>query len=221
MVHGTTAAAMMMSTTPLQEQGTTASEPGRVAAVVLAAGGSSRFGAPKQMLLWGAGTVLSHVVDTALASSARPVVVVLGNQAAQCRVALGERQVTVVVNQEWARGQSGSLQEGLAALPGNIDAALFLLADQPGITVATMEALITRYRATRAPVVWPEVAGRRGNPVLFDRQLFPELMHLGGDVGGRAILEAHAAQAERVTVTDQAILSDIDTPGDYHRAIRS
>lgn len=188
-----------------------------VAAVVLAAGGATRFGKLKQLLPWEGGTLLSRVVDTALASSARPVVVVLGAQAEECRIALGERPVQVVINPAWAQGQSTSVQAALAALPPHIDAALFLLADQPAVQRDTLEQLIARYRATRALLVWPEWNGRRGNPVLFDRRLFPELMALRGDVGGRVVLQAHVAEAERVPVSDAGILIDIDTPNDYDR----
>jgi molybdenum cofactor cytidylyltransferase len=191
---------------------------GRVAAVVLAAGAARRYGALKQLLPWGTGTMLSQVVDTALASGARPVVVVLGSQAEACRSALGDRPVMVVINPAWARGQSSSLQAGLAALPGNVMAALFPLADQPQVTVATLDALIERHRASLAPVVWPAYRGQRGTPVLFGRELFPELMRLTQDVGGRALLGSHAASAERVDVPDAGILLDIDTPQDYQDA---
>jgi molybdenum cofactor cytidylyltransferase len=191
--------------------------PVHVAAVVLAAGGATRFGKLKQLLPWGSGTLLTQVVDTALASSARPVVVVLGAQAEACRVALGRRPVQVVLNPAWAQGQSTSVQAALAALPPHIHAALFLLADQPAVQRSTLEALIARYRITRAPLVWPEFQGQRGNPVLFDRRLFPELEALRGDVGGRVVLQAHVAEAERVPVSDAGILIDIDTPNDYDR----
>ncbi|MGC8877971.1 MAG: molybdenum cofactor cytidylyltransferase [Anaerolineae bacterium] len=188
-----------------------------VAAVVLAAGGATRFGKLKQLLPWEGGTLLTRVVDTALASSARPVVVVLGAQAEACRTALGERPVQVVVNPAWAQGQSTSIQVGLAVMPPHVSAALFLLADQPAVQSSTLEALIARYRTTRAPLVWPEIQGQRGNPVLFDRRLFPELMALRGDIGGRAVLQAHATEAERVPVSDLGILTDIDTPDDYRK----
>jgi molybdenum cofactor cytidylyltransferase len=99
-----------------------------------------------------------------------------------------------------------------------VSAALFPLADQPGVTSAVIDALIERHRSTLAPVIWPEHGGRRGNPVLFDRVTFPQLMRLTGDTGGRPVLQAHDAQAERVPVSDPGVLFDIDTPEDYARA---
>jgi molybdenum cofactor cytidylyltransferase len=196
----------------------------RVAAVVLAAGESRRFGRLKQLLPWGKGTLLTHAVDVALASRARPVVVVLGCQADACRAALEDpstgsgrrRPMRVVVNPHWAQGQSTSVRAGLAALPENVSAVLFHLADQPGVTSAVIDALLERHAATLAPVVWPEYEGRRGNPVLFDRVAFPALRELTGDVGGKPLLMAYARSGavERVAVEEPGILLDVDVPGD-------
>jgi molybdenum cofactor cytidylyltransferase len=189
----------------------------RVAVVVLAAGESRRFGQLKQLLPWGAGgTLLTHVVDVALASQAKPVVVVLGCQAEACRAALGDRPVKVVVNPDWAHGQSTSLQVGLAALPENVGATLFHLADLPGVTPAVIDALVARHGTTLAPVVWPEYKGRRGNPVLFDRVTFPGLRKVTGDVGGKPVLMAYAraGAGERVAVEEPGVLLDIDSPED-------
>ncbi len=187
----------------------------RVAAVVLAAGASSRFGRLKQLLPWQEGTLLGHVVDTALESLVDPVIVVLGNRAEECRDALDRRPVKIVTNEDWAEGQSTSVKAGVAALPDNVRSAVFPLADQPMVTAHIINALIARYRFTLAPVVWPEHAGERGNPVLFDRALFPDLMRLSQDAGGRSVLKAHVADGERVPVDDAGILFDIDTPADY------
>ena len=187
----------------------------RVAAVILAAGGASRYGQLKQLLPWGTGTLLSQVVDTVLASKARPVVVVLGNQAQACLQAMGDRPVEIVVNELWSQGQSTSVRAGLATLPDNVSAAMFPLADAPMLTVATIDALIERYWRTFAPVVWPEHEGKRGNPVLFDRALFSQLNQLTEDTGGRSVLKSYSDQAERVSVPDVGILKDIDTPQDY------
>jgi len=189
---------------------------GRVAALVLAAGESRRFGRLKQLQPWGEGTLLTHAVDVALASGANPVLVVLGCQADACRAALGTRPIKIVMNPHWAEGQSTSVRAGLAALPENVGAALFHLADQPGVTPAVMRALIERHAATLAPVVWPEYQGRRGNPVLFDRVAFPELQGLTGDVGGKPVLMAYARAgvAERVMVDEAGVVLDIDSPWD-------
>lgn len=189
----------------------------RVAAIILAAGGSARFGSPKQLAPWGDQTFIERVVDVALASQARPVVVVLGAEIEQSRAAVGDRPVDVVINEDWAAGQSTSMQAGLAALPPHASSALFLLVDLPAVTPGVIDALIQRHRHTLAPLVWPEFAGKRGNPVLFDRTLFPELKQVSGDTGGKPVLMAHQDRAERVPVDNQGVLQDFDRPEDLDR----
>ena len=202
----------------------------RVAVVVLAAGESRRFGRLKQLEPWGNGTLLTHTVEVALASQARQVVVVLGCQAEACRAALSDastgsarqpqRRLSIVVNPDWAAGQSTSVRAGLAALEENAGGVIFHLADQPGITPAVIDALIERHACTLAPVAWPEYQGRRGNPVLFDRVAFLELGKLSGDVGGKPVLLAYARAnaAERVAVEEPGVLLDIDSPRDLPHA---
>ncbi len=182
----------------------------RVAAVILAAGGSARFGSPKQLARWRGKTFIEQAVDTALASSARPVVVVLGAEVERCRAALADRPVEVVVNDTWMQGQSTSMQAGLAALPANIGGAVFFLVDLPGVAPNLIDRLLQRHRETLAPLVWPEFAGRRGNPILFDRSLFSELRQVRGDTGGKPVLLRYQDRAERVVVSDESILQDFD-----------
>jgi molybdenum cofactor cytidylyltransferase len=190
----------------------------RTAAVVLAAGGSSRFGSPKQLARWGGKTFLERAVDVALASQARPVIVVLGAEVEQSQAMLAGRPVEIIINDAWAEGQSTSMKAGLAALPANVSGALFMLIDLPGVMPDIVDALIQRYWQTLAPIVWPEFEGKRGNPVLFDRALFPKLKQISGDTGGRPVLLAHKDQAERVVMTDEAILQDVDRPEDLEEA---
>jgi molybdenum cofactor cytidylyltransferase len=189
----------------------------RAAAVILAAGGSTRFGSPKQLARWGNKTFVEHVADVALASQARPVIVVLGAEVEHCRAVLADRPVHIVVNETWVEGQSTSMRAGLAALPPHVGCALFLLADLPGVTPEVINQLIQRHRQTLAPLIWPEFEGRRGNPVLFDRRLFPELRQISGDTGGKPVLLAHQAQAERVSVAEAGILQDFDRPEDLDK----
>jgi molybdenum cofactor cytidylyltransferase len=186
----------------------------RTAVIILAAGSSTRFGSPKQLAPWEQQTFIERVVEVALASQARPVVVVLGAEVAQSRAILADKPIEVVINENWANGQSASLKAGLNALPKNIGSAVFMLVDQPAITPDVVDALIQRHYETLAPVVWPEFAGKRGNPVLFDRSLFPQLRQISGDTGGRPLLQAYQDQAERVPVKTRAILQDFDRPED-------
>lgn len=186
----------------------------RTAAIILAAGGSTRFGSAKQVARWQGQTFIERAVDVALASPARPVIVVLGAEVEQSVTALGSRPVEIVINERWADGQSSSMKTGLTALPSNISSAIFLLVDQPWLQPQTVAALIQRYRQTLAPVVWPEFEGQRGNPILFDRALFSELQQISGDTGGRPLLKAYQHQAERVQVRDRGILLDVDQVDD-------
>lgn len=190
----------------------------RVAAVVLAAGGSSRFGSPKQLARWQGQTFIERVVDTALASEAEPVMVTLGAEVEQCQALLADKPIQVVVSEDWAEGQSVSMRDGLAALPPNTGAAVFLLVDLPGVTPAIVDTLIERHRQNLPPLIWPEFEGRRGNPVLFDQALFAELAQITGDTGGRPLLLAYEDRAERVAVDEEAILQDFDRPEDLAAA---
>jgi molybdenum cofactor cytidylyltransferase len=190
---------------------------GRTAAIILAAGGSARFGSAKQLARWQGQSFIERAVDVALASPARPVIVVLGAEVEQSQAALGNRPVEIVINQAWAGGQSSSMRAGLAYLPAHISSAIFMLVDQPWLQPQTIAALIERYRQTLAPVVWPEFEGYRGNPILFDRALFSELQQISGDTGGRPLLQAYQNQAERVPVPDQGILIDVDRMEDLEK----
>lgn len=190
---------------------------GRVAAVVLAAGESRRFGSPKQLLPWKATTLLEHVVDTALASSLGDVIVVLGHLAEKIRDLLRDRPIGLVINHDWDKGLSTSVSAGLRALPASYEACLFLLGDQPNVTTELINTILSTYRRTLAPIVTPAYRGRRGNPVLFGRSLFPELLTMEGDQGGREVILRHRDEMETVEVEEEDVFLDIDTVADYER----
>ncbi|MFN8481937.1 MAG: selenium cofactor biosynthesis protein YqeC [Anaerolineae bacterium] len=190
----------------------------RVGAVILAAGGATRYGALKQALPWGDTTLVGRAVDVALASDIAESVLVVGAGADEVRAAAGNRVTRIAHNPYWEQGLSTSVRAGLTALAPATHAALFMLADQPQVTPAIVDALLQRYSATLAPIVVATYGGRRGNPTLFDRRLWPELMQITGDQGGRTLIEKHRDLAEFVEVGEAATV-DIDTPDDYRRLV--
>ena len=191
---------------------------GAVAAIVLAAGESRRFGQPKQLLPVGDKTMIQHVVDIALDSSLEQVIVVLGCRAAEIGESIAGRPVQVVANQEWKSGLSSSVRTGLLAVKPEVSAALFVLADQPGVTAEVIAKLVERYQETHAPIVVPTHRGRRGNPVLFARSLFAKLMEVKGDQGGRRLIAEYGDELEEIEMETEAIFADIDTADDYQTA---
>ncbi|MBN2003860.1 MAG: HAD-IIA family hydrolase [Anaerolineae bacterium] len=190
----------------------------KVAAIILAAGASTRLGQPKQCLDWDGYPMIVHVADTAWSAGLVPVVVVLGANADQIVPALQGRPVQIIHNYRWREGMSASLNAGLSALPPDVDAALFMPVDQPLITPQILHELVQRWQTTSAGIVATASAeGQRGTPALFDREFFPELATLSGEMGGRALFERHPDRLAVVHVDGAAILSDIDTPDQLNR----
>lgn len=188
-----------------------------IAAVVVAAGRSSRMGAHKLLLPLGDRPVIAHVMATVLATSLRPVVVVVGHEAAGVRAALPSGALHVVENLAYADGISTSLRAGIAALPETVAGAVVVLGDQPLLTAAQLELLVNAARASPAGIVAASYAGRRGNPVYFARTYFPELLAVTGDMGGRTVIAHHASAVALCELGDAAARVDIDLPADYER----
>lgn len=182
--------------------------------VVLAAGTSRRFGAAKQLADLGGRPLVRVAVECACASRLRPVLVVVGGEAAAVTAALDGLQVSTIPNPDYAEGQSTSVRAGLAAVPASSPGAMFVPADQPGLTPGILDTLCEAFERHPGAIVVPSYGGRRGAPVTFPRELFPHLASLRGDTGGRALLEAFASRVVDVPFASDRPLVDIDTPAD-------
>lgn len=189
-----------------------------ICGIVLAAGSSSRMGRPKQLLDWNGRPLVRVVAEAALAATLDEVIVVTGSAATEVTHALHDLRLQIVHNPGFAGGLSSSLRVGVSALPPDAAAALVLLGDQPFVTVAIIEALTTAWRACHAPIVAPVYNGVRGNPVLFDRAVFNELLAVTGDQGARAVVARDPVRVRCVAFDDDRPLLDIDTPEGYAHA---
>jgi molybdenum cofactor cytidylyltransferase len=191
-----------------------------VAGILLAAGQAARLDhQPKQLLDWHGRTLIEVAIDTALAAGLDPVIVVVGAYADRVRTQIGQRRVIIVDNADWPRGQSTSVKAGLAALPAETEAVVFMPIDQPNLTPDILRELIATHARTGQPIVVASVDGKRTTPVLFHRSLFDDIRTIEGDRGARQIIDANPSRVTQVEVDADRVV-DIDTLEDYNRAKR-
>jgi molybdenum cofactor cytidylyltransferase len=186
----------------------------RIAAVVLAAGRSTRMGGPNKLVAEIGGKPLVRIaVEQALASRAAPVIVVTGHQREQVEAALAGLDVKLVHNPDYADGLGSSLKAGVTAVPAEADGVVVCLGDMPQVSAALIDRLIAAYDAEKgALVVAPTRDGQRGNPVLWSRRFFPDLMTVSGDVGARHVLASYGEAVVEVPVKESGAFVDVDTP---------
>ncbi len=188
------------------------------ALMILAAGASTRLGRPKQLLPFRGRSLLRHAAETALASSCRPVVVVLGALADRLKGELRGLPVTVAINPQWNEGISSSIRAGLKALApegAGPNAVLIMLCDQPLISAQFLDRLVAVHQSSGSGIVAAEYEGGAGVPALFSRAYYSELAALSGNRGAKPVIVKHAKHAERIPLPEAAM--DIDRPEDIQR----
>ncbi len=189
-----------------------------IAAVVLAAGLSSRMRSNKLLVPIGGKPVIRHVVEAAAASRAAPLIVVTGNAGSEIAAALEGLEVQFQENTDYAKGLSESLKCGVKRVPPQSAGALVLLGDMPFVTTATIDSLIKAFEPESGRMIGvPVCHGRRGNPVLWGRRFFAEILALSGDKGAKSLMGLHADAVYELEVADEGVLIDIDTPADLQR----
>jgi molybdenum cofactor cytidylyltransferase len=191
-----------------------APKPPGVAAVVLAAGQSTRMAPFNKLLIEDRGgkAMVARVVDNVLSSGARPVVVVLGHLRDEVRAALGGRPVNYVFASDHAAGLSASLKAGVASLGEDVAAAVVCLGDMPLVTGRVIDRLIAAYDPDEGrTIIVPTHDGRGGNPILWDRRYFPEMLALSGDSGARSLLKRYVEQVAEIAIDEDSVLRDFDT----------
>jgi molybdenum cofactor cytidylyltransferase len=185
-----------------------------IAAIVLAAGQSRRMEGKNKLLEEFKGKPLvRRAVEAAFGSKASPVLVVTGKESDAIRKALAGLDVRFVNNPDFAEGLSSSLKTGLRAVPDESAGAVICLGDMPQISSALIDKLIDGFAPDRgALIVAPVKNKQRGNPVLWARRFFPELLKLDGDMGARKLANFYDEGLLEIEVDDDGAFSDIDTP---------
>jgi molybdenum cofactor cytidylyltransferase len=186
----------------------------RVSGLVLAAGGSKRLGQPKQLLPFGNATLLDHVLGTARACAFDQLVCVLGGGADGVRETVDLDGIEVVVNEVYGTGCSSSIAAALPVITG--DVLVLMLADQPGVTPASVRALLAGREEAQLAVC--RYDDGRGHPFAFSRDVFPDLAELHGDKGVWKLLERRAGEVVEVRVAGNVPL-DVDTWADYQAVL--
>jgi molybdenum cofactor cytidylyltransferase len=187
-----------------------------VTGLVLGAGGSNRLGRPKQLLPYGHGTLLGHVVATARSSRFDQTLVAIGGSAGAVRDGVDLSGVEVVVNEAYGEGCSSSIAAALDAVDPRCDVLVLMLGDQPGVTPATVAELLAG--RGDAPLAVCRYDDGNGHPIAFARGVFDELAQLHGDKGVWSLLDRRADEVVTVPIAGP-IPRDVDTPEDYQRVL--
>jgi molybdenum cofactor cytidylyltransferase len=185
------------------------------AGIILAAGESRRMGFPKALLQFGQESFLDTLTGL-FAARCAPVIVVLGAGAERIR-AEAVRPAVFVVNPDYRRGMTTSLQCGLRAVPAGAEGVLLTLVDHPAVSAATLDALLA---LPRPLLRVPRRGGERGHPIWFSRELLAEFLAIPAGGAANEVVRRHAADTHFLDLEDPGIVADIDDPAAYRKLVR-
>jgi len=189
-----------------------------VTAIILAAGLSRRLGRPKLLLPFDGRSLIRRTLEQIIAAGGgqwHEVVVVLGHEAARVEQELERLPVRTLFNPRYAEGMSTSLIAGLEAVAPQAEGAMIFLGDQPLVSAEVIRSMLSIFRGSNRPIVSPLYGGAGGNPVLFSRSLFPELMAVEGDKGGREVVMRDPQRVVTVAFSSAFAPRDVDTWDEY------
>jgi len=189
-----------------------------ISLVVLAAGKSTRMKKNKLLLKIDGETLIEHIMKAAKESSAEEVIVVLGYEAQKIREKLAKLDCKLVVNENYMKGQSGSVKVGLSAVSSNAEAVMILPADVALIDPESINRVVEEYRKSKNRIVIASHQQQSGHPILIDRTLFPEVTKIDEDSFGlKAVINRHRAEIKYVEVGTENVLIDIDTREEFDK----
>ncbi|MFB3788100.1 MAG: NTP transferase domain-containing protein [bacterium] len=181
--------------------------------LVLAAGFSERMGYPKPLARVGRKTLLEHILMHPFLSRAdvKPMIV-LGHRHEEIREQV-RLNFPYVINTEYERGRTTSVQAGLRALAEELDGVMIWPVDCPVIPQSVLDQLLEAFPG-RAGICIPTHEFRRGHPPLIGSLYFKEILSLEGSQPLRDLYTRHSDAVRHVAVDTDLILSNLNTPDD-------
>lgn len=187
--------------------------------VILAAGESSRLGFPKQLLPFRNKTILEAVIDNVLKSKLRKIFLVIGFKGSEIKKSLNSqirsRRINILINKNFNKGKATSIQLALKKIPPSCQAVMFILGDKPLVDRELINRLLKTFQHKKSFLAFPVYRTERGNPVIFHRQLFPELMKFKGDFGGKNLIRRYWNSACRLKLKSWSSQLEVNTWEDY------
>lgn len=174
----------------------------------MAAGNARRFGGNKLHVMLDGKSLISHAMDAVPQNELTRTALV--TQCPEIAEQGMQRGFVVCMNNEPELGLSHTIALGMQALCG-MDALLFLVADQPLLKRESVVRAIRLYRENPTRIIAMSHGERRGNPCIFPKEYYPELMALSGEHGGRSVLERHEDVLLLLELEDERELMDVDT----------
>jgi len=191
-----------------------------LAAAILAAGQSRRMGQPKALVPYQGTTFLEHLIQVAKHSRIGVTKIVIGARAETILSRLPMDPGSVVVNEEWQRGQLSSIQAAIRGLPHNKTEGLMIFpVDHPLVSSHLISTLIEAFDKSKKVIVLPTYQGRRGHPVIFRAELYAELLSASPAVGARQVVWAHPGEIAEVETHEEGVVLNLNDPESLERAL--
>lgn len=190
----------------------------KVSCVVLAAGKSTRMGTQKLLLPYENTSIIKSIVSKAINSNAYQTIVVTGSHKNELMEELQDFPIDFIENTLYERGMFSSVQKGIAMVDDTHEGMLILLGDQPMVSTAIINRLITSFQKTNKGILIPTFDNKRGHPVLISRKYQQQINTLNPAIGLRELIMTNQEDVLEIEVKSNEILLDIDTPQDYELA---
>ncbi|SFD31037.1 nucleotidyltransferase family protein [Clostridium uliginosum] len=183
--------------------------------ILLASGNSNRFKSNKLLTTVNNKPMYMNVVEKILKLNFNKIILV--TQYEEIKVALFEKTIQVVMNKNSELGISHSIKLGIQR-DMEADAYMFMVCDQPFISLMSIEILIDRFIKSHKGMACVEHKGNLGNPTIFSKKYKNELFSLKGDIGGKAVMKKHLDDLEKVSIINEVEMMDIDTKEELENA---